>query len=112
MTAERAADDVVVLVTAAAADEAERIATALVTERLAACVNIVGPIRSIYRWQGAIERADEHLLLVKTQMQLFEAVASRVSEMHSYTTPEIIAVPVEAGTSAYLAWLAESTALT
>jgi len=100
---------VIVLMTAGSAAEGEAIAGALVQEQLAACVNVVGPIRSVYRWQGAVERAEEHLLIAKTRADLFAALSARVHELHSYDTPEVIALPLEAGAEGYLAWLAEST---
>jgi periplasmic divalent cation tolerance protein len=104
----RASEFIVVLVTAASPEEGERIAEALVGERLAACVNVVGPIRSIYRWQGAVERAAEHLLLIKARRTSFAALAARVQSLHSYDTPEIVALPLHAASASYLAWLAES----
>jgi periplasmic divalent cation tolerance protein len=104
------ADDVVVLVTAAAAEEAERIATALVTERLAACVNIVGPIRSIYRWNDQVQHDAEILLIIKTRAALFAALDVRVRALHSYATPEIIALPITTGSAAYVDWLRAATA--
>jgi periplasmic divalent cation tolerance protein len=106
MTAE---EFVVVLVTAASAEDAARIGRALVEERLAACANVVGPITSIYRWQGAVEEASEHLMLVKARATDFDRIAARVRELHAYDVPEIIALPIRGGSPAYLAWLAEST---
>ena len=100
---------VAILITAGSAEEADALAEALVSDRLVACVNVVGPIRSIYRWEGAIERAEERLLIAKTRRSLFERVSKRVHELHSYTTPEVIALPIEAGATNYLAWLAAST---
>jgi periplasmic divalent cation tolerance protein len=103
-------DFVVVLVTAGAADEAARIGRSMVEERLAACANVVGPIRSIYRWQGAVEEAEEHLLLLKARAADVPALEARVRALHSYEVPEVLALPVRGGSAAYLAWLAESTA--
>src|ERR1051326_2625051 len=100
---------VVVLVTAGSAEEASRIGRALVEIRLAACVNVVGPLRSIYRWQGAIEDATEHLLLVKARAADVPALEAEVRARHSYEVPEILALPVRGGSAAYLQWLAEST---
>ena len=100
---------VVVLVTAGSADEAARIARTLVEERLAACGNVVGPIRSIYRWQGAVEEADEHLLVLKARAADVAALEARVRTLHSYDVPEVIALPVVGGSAAYLAWLADAT---
>ena len=93
----------------ASADEAERIGRQVVEERLAACVNILGPCRSIYRWQGAIEDAAEHLLLVKARAADVPALEAEVRARHSYEVPEVLALPVRGGSAAYLAWLAEST---
>jgi periplasmic divalent cation tolerance protein len=100
---------VVVLVTAGSADEAARIGRALVEARLAACANVVGPIRSIYRWQGEIEDAPEHLLLVKARASDVGALEAEVRARHSYDVPEVLALPVRGGSAAYLAWLAAST---
>ena len=101
---------VVVLVTAASAEGATQIGRALVEERLAACANVVGPITSVYRWQGAVEEASEHLMLVKARAADVDSVATRVRALHAYEVPEIIALPIRGGSPAYLAWLAESTA--
>jgi periplasmic divalent cation tolerance protein len=102
-------DAIVVLVTAESADEAARIGRALVDERLAACVNVVGPIRSIYRWQGAVEEATEHLLVVKARASDLAGLDARVRALHSYDVPEVLALPVTGGSAAYLAWLDEAT---
>ena len=90
-------------------DTAARIADTLVGERLAACVNIVPGLRSVYRWQGAIESADEVLLLAKTTRECLEALTARVVELHPYELPEVIAVEVAGGLAAYLDWVAEQT---
>jgi periplasmic divalent cation tolerance protein len=103
-------DFVVVLVTAADAEEGTRIGRTLVEERLAACVNVLGPLRSVYRWQGAVEEAAEHLLLVKARAADLPALEARVRALHSYQVPEVLALRVTAGSAPYLAWLAESTA--
>ena len=102
-------DALVVLVTAGSESEAETIANALLDERLAACVNIGGPVRSLYRWQGRIADDREWQLVIKTQAALFDALADRVRALHSYDVPEIIGLPVTAGSPAYLAWLEETT---
>ena len=107
MTAE---EFVVVLVTAGSSEEAARIGQTLVAEHLVACANIIGPIRSIYRWQGAIEDAAEHLLLLKARTGDVAALDERVHALHSYEVPEVLALPIRAGSAAYLAWLAEATA--
>ncbi len=100
---------VVVLSTAGSQEEAERIATALVGERLAACVNLVAPLTSIYRWRGAVERAAEVLLVIKTRRALVQRLIARVAELHSYDVPEAIVLPIEAGARPYLAWLLGET---
>jgi len=100
---------VVVLVTAASAEEGQRIGRALVGERLAACVNVLGPMRSIYRWQGAVEEADEHLLVVKARAADVPALAERIRALHSYEVPEVVALPLTGGSEAYLTWLAAVT---
>jgi uncharacterized protein involved in tolerance to divalent cations len=99
---------ITILTTTASPDEADRIADALVAEGLAACVQIAA-IRSRYVWRGGVERADEQLLLIKTREALFEAARGRVRELHSYETPEIVALPIAAADGDYLAWLAEAT---
>ena len=100
---------VVVLSTAGSQDEAERIALALVDERLAACVNLVAPLTSIYRWHGAVERASEVLLVIKTRQRLVAALVKRLGELHSYDVPEAIVLPIVAGARPYLAWLMGET---
>lgn len=102
-------DCIVVLVTVNGRTEAEHMAEALVAERHAACVNLVGPIRSIYRWQNAVQHDEEMLLIIKTRAALFDALASQVRALHSYETPEIIALPITAGSHAYLDWLRVAT---
>ena len=86
-------------------EDAERIACSLVEARLAACVQIVGPITSIYRWKGKIETAREWLCLIKSREENYGAVEQAVRSLHPYETPEIIAVPVTAGSRDYLDWL-------
>jgi periplasmic divalent cation tolerance protein len=95
----------VILMTAGSHEEAERLARALVAERLAACVNVVGPIRSIYRWQGAVEESAEQLLIAKTRADLVAQLAERVRALHSYEVPEVLALPVLDGWPPYLAWV-------
>ena len=101
---------VVVLSTAGSADEAERIATALVDERLAACVNLVPTVTSIYRWQGAVERATEVLMVMKTRRPLVKRLVARLRELHSYEVPEAIVLPIEGGSRPYLDWVLGETA--
>lgn len=91
------------------AESAERVAQALVEERLAACVNILAPCRSVYRWQGAIERADEVPLLIKTAQDRFEALARRIVALHPYDVPEILAWRPDAGWPPYASWAIAQT---
>ncbi|TMA58630.1 MAG: divalent-cation tolerance protein CutA [Deltaproteobacteria bacterium] len=100
-------DYIVILVTAGSEAEAETIAKALVEERLAACVNLVSPIRSIYCWEGKVTDDREWLLLIKTRATHFSAVEAKVKTLHSYQIPEVIALPIVAGTEGYLRWLRE-----
>lgn len=102
-------DERVVLVTVPDRAEGERIAEIVVGERLAACVNLVGPIRSIYRWEGAVCRDDELLLIIKTTQARYAALEARILATHPYQTPEVIALPIVAGADAYLAWLRGQT---
>ena len=88
---------------------AERIATALVQERLAACVNIVPGLRSIYRWEGQVEAVDEVLLLVKTSAEAYPALQDRLRELHPYELPELLAVETASGLPEYLLWVADET---
>lgn len=99
-------EPLVVLVTASARDEADRVASVLVEEGLAACANVVPGVRSVYRWQGRVERADELLLVIKTARHLLADLVARVEALHSYTVPEVVALPIRGGSAAYLAWLA------
>jgi periplasmic divalent cation tolerance protein len=98
---------IVVFVTVGSAAEGERLAQALVEERLAACVNRIPNIQSVYRWEGKVEQSGEELLVIKTGRQLFTALEKRVRELHSYEVPEIIALPLIEGNEAYLRWLEE-----
>ncbi|MGH7774071.1 MAG: divalent-cation tolerance protein CutA [Candidatus Binatia bacterium] len=98
---------IVVYVTVGSSDEGERLARALVEERLAACVNRVKPVQSIYRWQDRVEQSEEELLIIKTKRELFDRLKKRVQELHSYSVPEIIALPILEGNESYLKWLEE-----
>ena len=98
-------NELLVLVTAPSEDEARRIANALVEERLAACVNIVGAIESVYRWEGQVTTDRESLMIVKTTAAGYEQVEQRVKELHTYSTPEVIAIRIERGSEQYLSWL-------
>jgi periplasmic divalent cation tolerance protein len=102
-------EELVVLVTVPSRERGEEIAEVLVGDCLAACVNVIGPIRSIYRWQGEICRDDEHLLIVKTTRARYADLEARVREIHSYEIPEVIALPIERGSQAYLDWLRAAT---
>ena len=99
----------VVFITAGGRGEAEKIGSALVEEGLAACVNTVGPITSVYRWKGRVERAEEHLLIVKTIEDSLGELTKRVKSLHSYSVPEIIALRIEGGSAEYLRWLEEGS---
>jgi periplasmic divalent cation tolerance protein len=88
---------------------AERLAEALVGNRLAACVNILAPCRSVYRWKGAVQHDEEHPLLIKTTAARYPALERAIREGHPYELPEIIAVPIDRGLPAYLDWVAEET---
>jgi periplasmic divalent cation tolerance protein len=102
--------ELVVLVTTPNRDEAARLADALVSERLAACVNIVPAIESVYRWEGKVTRDSESLMIIKTTDGRYADLEQRVKELHSYSTPEVIALRIERGSEQYLAWLKDSTA--
>ena len=98
---------ILVYVTVSSSEEGGRIAKALVEERLAACVNQLPGVHSTYRWQGKIEESGEELLIIKTSSKLFKTLEQRVCELHSYAVPEVIAVPIIAGSKPYLQWLDE-----
>lgn len=101
-------DFIVVLITTGSCEEAMKIARALVEEKLAACVNIVPEVFSCYWWEGKVQEDKEALLIVKTTASAFPALEGRVRELHSYTVPEIIALPIKEGFKGYLDWLAGS----
>ena len=101
-------DKIVVFITARNMLESKKIARHLVQTELAACVNILHPIRSIYRWQGKIEDARECLLIVKSTRALFRQIEAEVKRVHSYKTPEILCLPVVDGSADYLGWLDDS----
>ncbi len=109
MTFKQDTEEIVVFITAPDEDGAVRIAKALVEARLAACVNIIRDIRSIYTWQGKIEDDAEVLLIVKTRGKLFDPLSAKVKELHSYSVPEIIALPIVRGSKDYLKWIREVT---
>src|ERR1700733_12713280 len=95
-------DKIVVFSTCGSADDAERLARRLVEERLAACVNVISPVRSYYRWKGAVEDSVEWLLMIKSSRPHFAALRAVLESAHSYEVPEIIAVPVVEGSPNYL----------
>lgn len=99
----------VVLITASGKPEARRISKGLLRERLAACVNIVPVVESAYWWKGKLERAAEALLIVKTRRALLPRLKKKVCSLHSYTVPEIIALPIRAGHQPYLTWISRET---
>jgi periplasmic divalent cation tolerance protein len=94
-----------VLTTTGRKDDAERIATMLIDARLAACVQVLGPIASTYRWKGEIETAQEWLCLIKTRMDLYAEIEKAIRAAHPYEEPEILAMPVVTGSASYLAWI-------
>lgn len=102
-------EEIVVYITAPNEDEAANIAQVLVESRLAACVNIVKNIRSIYSWKGKVEDDSEVLMIVKTRKALFDKLSNTVINLHSYDVPEVIAIPIIDGSANYLTWLREST---
>jgi periplasmic divalent cation tolerance protein len=102
------ADEVLVLITASSGEEAAKIATALVDEHIAACVNIVPEVRSLFFWEGRTQDAREALLICKSRQPLLEKLIRRVKSLHSYAVPEIIALPIIGGSRDYLDWLKET----
>jgi periplasmic divalent cation tolerance protein len=89
---------------------AERLADALVAKRLAACINILAPCRSVYRWQGAVQHEEEHPVLIKTTRAAYAELEAEIRAHHPYELPEIVAVPIERGLPAYLDWVVAQTA--
>jgi periplasmic divalent cation tolerance protein len=89
---------------------AEKLADALIQKRVAACVNILAPCRSVYRWKGAVQHDEEHPVLIKTTRESYAALEAAIREAHPYELPEIVAVPIERGLPAYLDWVATQTA--
>jgi len=101
-------DKRIVLSTASSEDEARKIALYLVEQRLAACVNIIPQIESVYRWNEKVESSQEYLLLIKTSAERFPQVRAAIRELHSYELPECVALSIEDGSAEYLQWLAYS----
>ena len=100
---------IVVLVTAGSKEEAQKIARGLLEEKLAACVNIIDGVESHFWWQGKIDIVKEALLVIKTKKELFNKLAKKVKSLHSYSVPEIIALPIVTGNTEYLNWINDST---
>jgi periplasmic divalent cation tolerance protein len=98
-------DKIVIFCTADSSEVASRIARSLVEKRLAACVNLIPGMRSVYRWKDAIEDAEELLLMIKTSRENLHAVRTEIEKLHSYEVPEVIALPIVDGSEAYLLWL-------
>ncbi len=105
-------DKRIVLTTAGSEDEARKIAHHLVEQRMAACVNIIPRIESVYRWQGKVESSHEYLMLIKTTDEMFPAVRDAIRELHSYELPECIMIVVDDGSSGYLQWIDQSVSET
>ena len=101
-------DYIVVYITVPDFETGKKIAKALVEEKLAACVNITSQINSVYFWQGNIENDTEHLLIIKTKKDVFDRLEERVKQLHPYTVPEIIAMPIILGSKDYLKWIDET----
>jgi len=109
MPIETASDALVVLITWPASQDPGPFARSLVDARLAACVNVLPPMQSVYRWDGHVEEASEQLLVVKTTRARVEPLTAHVTEMHPYDVPEVVALPVDSGLDAYLAWVTSAT---
>ena len=103
-------DYIQVATSVAEREDAQRMARALVEQRLAACVQVLGPMMSTYRWQGQVETAQEWLCLAKTRREAYQRLQQAILELHPYDVPEILATPVEAGNPAYLAWIDDALA--
>lgn len=102
-------DAIQVVTTVSEPADAKRIAASLVAKQLAACVQISGPVESTYRWKDQVEKSQEWVCRIKTRRELYGEVEQAIRELHSYEEPEIIAIPIVAGSESYLAWLAKST---
>ena len=98
-------DKIVVFSTCESREEAERLAEAVLEKRLAACVNILAGVQSVYHWQGQLERSEEHLLMIKSSRKCFDQLRAVLSTVHSYEVPEVIAVGIVDGAESYLAWM-------
>ena len=98
----------VVFVTCSGKEEAEKISKTLVRKRLAACVNVVSTVKSFFWWEGKVDEAEEHLLIIKTSVEKMEKLIEKVKELHSYSVPEIISLPILEGNKEYLKWIEDS----
>ncbi len=103
-------DPIIILTTVSSKKEAELIGSKLIDKELAACVNIIPNIKSIYRWEGKINKDSEYLLIIKTVKRAEEDVFENIRKLHSYNTPEIISIPITGGEKSYLNWLSKSVA--
>lgn len=101
--------EIVVFVTAASEEEASKIARELVQQRLVACANIIGAVRSVFRWEGKVADEQEALMVLKSDDARFEDLSMKIKELHSYSVPEIIALPISRGLPEYLQWVRETT---
>ncbi len=97
--------NVIVIVATSSKSEAEKIALNLLNEKLIGCANILSPVTSVYYWSSKIEKSEEHLVLMKSRVDLFEKLTKKVKSLHSYDVPEILALPIVKGSKDYLAWL-------
>jgi periplasmic divalent cation tolerance protein len=100
---------IVIFITCSSLKEAEKIGSSLVEKKLIACVNVVPEIKSIFHWKGKITKEKEVLLIAKSRRELFESIQNEVKKLHSYEVPEIIALPIEAGSEDYLEWIKKET---
>lgn len=100
---------VIVLTTLPSEGDAEKFASQLVEQRLAACVNVLPTMQSVYRWKNAVERADERQLVIKTTAEQVTALEARIRQLHPYDVPEFIVIPIVQGSATYLSWLSDST---
>ncbi len=98
-------DKIVVLSTCASAEEAERLARRVIDDRLAACVNVLSPVRSFYRWKGEVQDSAEWLLIIKSTRDKFDALRAALESAHTYEVPEVIAIPIVDGSPNYLSWI-------
>lgn len=102
-------DHIVVFITSSSSDEAKMISSALIDEKLAACTNIIPEVNSIFSWQGKVCNEHEVLIIAKTRLSIFDKLQARIKELHSYDVPEIIALPIIAGSADYLKWINNET---